>query len=247
MSNRNYYVYFYTDPRDGVDFYVGKGCEDRMYSHLYETGKYWCNEYKHAKIDEIINAGFAPIIWKKVDNITSQQALNLEKIFVRRIGRLINNTGTLTNISEGGDFCPALIPEVGRKISLATKGEKHHMWGIRGEAHYNYGRKKTEKQKEKQRQVARRGKDHHYYGTHRTKEQKEYHSKIMTGRKDSPETIERKRIGMLGKNKDKIPTLETREKYSKAKIGKKRSKASCDKQSETIQRKKLLALQNQKL
>ena len=45
-----FYIYHYIDPRDNLPFYVGKGSDNRMYDHLYETESNTENRHKFYRI-----------------------------------------------------------------------------------------------------------------------------------------------------------------------------------------------------
>lgn len=62
VDELKHYVYRLIDPRDGVTFYVGKGCGNRVFSHaraeLTETDDGESVDAKMGRIREIRNAGF---------------------------------------------------------------------------------------------------------------------------------------------------------------------------------------------
>lgn len=70
------------------------------------------------------------------------------------------------NLTPGGDFCPAKLPEVQAKISKANSGENHPMFGKFGKEHQCYGHKHTQETRKKM-------------------------SKAASGRKHKPKTIEK--------------------------------------------------------
>lgn len=106
-----YYVYAYLDPRkpgdfrygnfhfDHEPFYIGKGTKSRMLRHLKDDR----NSIKINKINKIKQDGLSPLIIKIIDNISNDDALEIEKLLIKDIGRLCNKTGTLTNYTEGGE------------------------------------------------------------------------------------------------------------------------------------------------
>lgn len=115
-----HYIYVYLDPRkkgsysfgkysfEYEPFYIGKGKDKRMYSHLrvakgFKKGKEK-NDYKINKIKSIITDGYEPIILKIVDNIQTNEEANLLEIeAISLIGKLCENKGPLLNIANGGD------------------------------------------------------------------------------------------------------------------------------------------------
>ncbi len=114
-----YYLYAYLDPSkegnflyendllfNNEPFYIGKGKGNRMFIHLKKIND---NSYINRnpgfydKIREIKKIGSDPIIIKLVENINEDTALQLEKEYIKKIGRKINLTGPLLNITIGGN------------------------------------------------------------------------------------------------------------------------------------------------
>lgn len=113
------YIYFYLDPRKqvrssydeiGISFlyepiYVGKGKGNRLYDHLYQakTNRNERNNLiKFNKLRSILKSGQEPIIFKYIDNMNEDEAIDLEKKIIANIGRIDLGTGTLTNMTDGG-------------------------------------------------------------------------------------------------------------------------------------------------
>ena len=113
-----YYVYLLFKP-DGTPFYVGKGKSNRISAHEAETryylnGRKWTgiNTFKINTISSIWNSG--EIVRYQIDSWhkTSESAGARELELVVEYGRRVLNTGTLTNIRDGGD----LMTEQDRKL-----------------------------------------------------------------------------------------------------------------------------------
>ena len=125
----NYYVYIYLDTRkpgcyiyDELNFdyepiYVGKGKKSRYKKHL-SLRLNMENHFYH-KLNKIINEGFNPEIIITKDNINENEAFEYEIELIKKIGRIIDNTGTLTNLTTGGEGRSGSIVSVEtRKNSL---------------------------------------------------------------------------------------------------------------------------------
>lgn len=107
-----YYIYEIIDPRDNNVFYIGKGTHRpgtsrRWVKHIregetYYPGKRVSNIQKVKIINEIISSGNQPVCRIVFETNTEQHAFIKEKELITKYGRLINNTGCLTNLIEGG-------------------------------------------------------------------------------------------------------------------------------------------------
>jgi hypothetical protein len=107
-TDARFYTYIYYDPRiyPPIPFYVGKGVDNRMYSHLRDAK----NNVRHPKVSKIKaiwNAGLEPIIEKIDDNLTEETSLELEDFVASLIGSDFvkeYKNGPLTNMVECGKF-----------------------------------------------------------------------------------------------------------------------------------------------
>jgi hypothetical protein len=132
MDNK-FYVYIYLDPRyDGVfkygdytfdyrPFYVGKGCGSRDVSHIYEAENHKnINRHKCILIRKILKES-TPIVLRVCDNMTDADALELESVLIKLIGRKCDG-GILTNHGECGRVMSGVAhPLYGKKRSEETK------------------------------------------------------------------------------------------------------------------------------
>jgi hypothetical protein len=155
----DFYVYAYLDPRkpgsydyselhfDFEPFYIGKGREDRDKAHLRElaqpSAKY--NKIKRTKIIHIIGEAMLPIIVHIQENLTEQEAWDMEEAIIQKIGRICENTGPLANFHKGGNG-GVQPPEI-RKKAVATRIARGHNIGP------NKGKAMSPEQKEKIRQA----------------------------------------------------------------------------------------------
>jgi len=136
----NYYVYAYLDTRkpgyyiyDELNFnyepfYIGKGKKRRYKNHLCLRSN--MENYFYHKLNKIINEGFEPEIIIIRDNLTELEAFEYEKEIIKKIGKIVNNTGSLTNLTDGGEGSSGRIccNETKIKISQANKGDRNGMF-----------------------------------------------------------------------------------------------------------------------
>jgi hypothetical protein len=105
-----YYVYQYLR-EDSTPYYIGKGKGNRIYE-------------KH---NVSIPTDKSRII-KIAENLTENQAFNLEIELIAKYGRKDLGTGILRNLSSGGDGNSGWVPtnETREKIRLGNKGKKRN-------------------------------------------------------------------------------------------------------------------------
>jgi len=108
-----YYVYVWKTPIEikvknttilaGSPIYVGKGSGERAFKHLSEAQDDRYNELKSTAIDRIVNNGCKPevLIYDEYDSETD--AFREEARLISEYGRLIDRSGTLTNLTFGGE------------------------------------------------------------------------------------------------------------------------------------------------
>jgi len=100
MMDNIYYVYVYYDPRKSNEpIYVGKGREDRAYSHT----KYCSNPILKYKLDKIELENLEPIIKIYKEYLKESEAFALEVKLIEKYGRIDKETGTLCNLTDGGE------------------------------------------------------------------------------------------------------------------------------------------------
>lgn len=201
-----YYVYQYLR-EDGTPYYIGKGKGGRAWSTQRNIHRPPCN----SRINIIQN------------NLTEQEAVDLEKSLIGKYGRKDIGTGILRNMTDGGEGTSGRIVtyKTKEKISLSNKGkpswrkgkpisDEHKNALIKanlGNA-YCLGRKRPKEEIEKIAS-ANRGRKH-------TEKAREKMSQSHLGKKDSEETKIKKSIAAK-----KPKSEEHRKNMAEAKKGEK--------------------------
>ena len=97
-----YYVYGLYDPLKNELFYIGKGktTNNRHKDHLTERrGKE--NKLRWQRICHLRKAGLEPVIQLLIENIECEEtAYDEESKLIKQYGKIIDNTGILTNILD---------------------------------------------------------------------------------------------------------------------------------------------------
>jgi hypothetical protein len=160
MEENIYYVYVYYDGE--IPIYVGKGKNSRYKEHLKR-----CFKQKkgtslfYDKIRKMINSGNPPGIKIISENMSETEALKLERIKEIEFGTILNQTGTLLNISPCGNKNPILFgkenPMFGKSIfDVWKENYTQEEFESRFNTYTNnlsnslIGKKHTEETKEKQ-------------------------------------------------------------------------------------------------
>ena len=90
MKN-DFYVYEHAT-EDGEVFYIGKGTGDRAWRKAGRS-RYWNNvARKHGRVVRIVE-----------DKMSELEAFDLEKLLIAQYGRRDEGTGTLVNLTPGGE------------------------------------------------------------------------------------------------------------------------------------------------
>ena len=113
------YVYTLTDPRNGMPFYVGKGVGRRCHFHAWEAKNSTASTYKLNKIRKIQSLGLDIIVRKVEENVSHEQAKELECFLIAEM----RDFGIeLTNLTDGGDG------RAGYVVSPETIAKTRHEW-----------------------------------------------------------------------------------------------------------------------
>lgn len=101
-----YYVYELIDPRINKPFYIGKGSGDRRNAHFKEARLPTYKQFNKLKcwvIDDIRKSGCEPTTNIVKKDLQEHQAYQLEIKLISKHGKLVDGTGILTNIRDGGE------------------------------------------------------------------------------------------------------------------------------------------------
>jgi len=123
-------------------FYIGKGTKDRLYHHFDKIDTWFTSDGKIKFIKvvnkkenkeklqlskDLLNLGYKKeqIAIKLVDDLVEEVALELEKEYIDKIGRLFFESGPLTNIADGGVGGNTLSPDMCKQRSIDYSGTRH--------------------------------------------------------------------------------------------------------------------------
>ncbi len=123
---KDYYVYTFHDPRDGIQRYIGKGKGRRKNNWWrgYGGEQYGVDPW----LRKLRSLGLKPVVSILATGLTEPEALALEVKLIAEIGRQSEDTGPLLNLSPGGasgfSGCHHCITAI-QKMSKARKGKPH--------------------------------------------------------------------------------------------------------------------------
>lgn len=95
---KEYYVYLYRDEYN-IPIYIGKGKDKRAWAHLVSKSKH---HFVH-KLQKMIRKGLNPKPEFLCKDIDEELAFFIEEEMIRRYGRLNFGTGSLLNLTDGGE------------------------------------------------------------------------------------------------------------------------------------------------
>lgn len=137
MQLSKYVVYSLRDPSSTHPFYIGftdtqqKRGNRRPQDHILEAKRGWTNKHtnrlKYGTIKKILDSGYEPVIEYVFQSDDKNEALEKEKEYIKLYGRRDNNTGILTNLTDGGEGASGVIKTLSdatkKKLSECRKGK----------------------------------------------------------------------------------------------------------------------------
>lgn len=220
-----FYVYIYFDPITDIPFYVGKGQKYRSHKHLHQCH----NRPMAMKIRALKAAGHTPRI-EILPMRSEEDAFSMEETLVCAIGKRVDGSGPLFNMSDGG----------GRKTAGMT-GKKHSAESRAKMSAAHKGKPKSDQFKEKMRIVGLARDVSHLHSEESLRRRKEATNtpefrKKLSERAAQSLTIQRQ-MEMTEKarikNTGTIRDSETRKRMSEAFKGRTHSDAAKRKMSES--------------
>src|SRR4030066_807528 len=191
-------------------FYVGKGKGDRMFDHLIKVEKH-TNGIMKGILKRIKEAEIIPIIFKVNCSIDENLMFDIEKFYIKLIGRRDLEQGPLANMTDGGEGTSGFVytEEQRKKLSDTNKG---HIVSLetRDKISNTLKGKSPSLDTIKKRGASLKGKT-------RTKEQKDRMSEAQKGHVVSKETKDK----ISNSLKDKIYSTKGK-KHSESRIQKNR-------------------------
>jgi len=129
-----FYIYGHYKEDTNELFYIGKGKGARAI-RIAGRSIHWKNiVLKHGCIIKML-----------ASDLTEEEAFTLEKQLIKQYGRIDNYTGSLINLTDGGEGGSGLVytQEMLEYRSFIMSGEKNHQFGIHkfGTDNPNYGNK----------------------------------------------------------------------------------------------------------
>ena len=194
------YAHYKADSPDNDPFYIGKGKSLRDLSH--KRNPHWKNIVaKHGFVSK-----------RLAENLTEEQAWDLEKTLIKQYGKLSEGTGCLCNMANGGEGASGTIhsAETKSKWSIAKKGKTwEEIYGVEQaqrmrEQRKITGRKPQSEETRRKISESKKGEKNPMYGKSLSLE----HSRKLSEAK----------LGKPSNAKGKKYSEETRQNYKKAAI-----------------------------
>lgn len=180
-----FYMYVYRDPsRNNEPIYVGKGQGRRAYKHLKRKDKH---PFTH-RLQLMKRNGVEPDI-QILPCESEEFALLAEEEAIDKFGRKDLGSGTLLNLTDGGEGISNPSAETRKKISEAQKGENNH----------NYGKSPSAVTRQKN-SGAHKGENNPNYGKSASDETRNKMSDAHKGKSHSAETRNNMSVSKKGEN-----------------------------------------------
>lgn len=194
-----YYVYahYKADDPNGLPFYIGKGKNQRDLSQ--SRNQFWKNiSKKHGFVSKRLH-----------ENLTEQEAWDIETAMIEQYGKLSEGTGCLCNLSDGGEGAAGVVhsAETKQKWSNAKKGKT---W------EEIYGADQANKMREDRKKIKRA---HSEETRKKMSDSKKGSNNPMAGKKftqEHRENLSEARLGKPSPTKGIKYDEETRQNYAKA-------------------------------
>ena len=133
----NYYIYFHINPLKNEVFYVGKGKDKRAWKKISRS-THWKNIVKkYGYIIDIIE-----------QNLTEEEAFEREIFYIKKIGRKDLGSGSLINMTDGGEGSSGLkhTEEAKKRTPEFCKLMKEMKKGVGlGKKKYSYNQRSKNK------------------------------------------------------------------------------------------------------
>lgn len=110
-----FYCYTWHDPKTGIPRYVGKGQGNRVWEHLVDTN--------HSRTRHMLRKRFKDgfiCLPKIIVCETEQEAIDLEISLIKFYGRQDLKTGTLFNLTNGGEGTSGLRHSEQTKLKMSA-------------------------------------------------------------------------------------------------------------------------------
>ena len=123
------YVYRHIRTDKNEPFYIGIG-SDANYNRAHQNSKNKRSDLWH----RVSSKGYEVEIL--MDDLTWEQACEKEKEFISMYGRINKGTGTLSNLTDGGDgsLGAVISPENLLRLKEKMTGSGNHMFGVKHSA-----------------------------------------------------------------------------------------------------------------
>lgn len=143
-----WYVYAIFEDENLNPFYIGKGKDYRKSATININN---CDNFlKKNKIQKIYNSGKNPIVKILEEFENEKEAFILESQLIAQFGKIIDNTGCLTNLNDGGPSNTGWVPsyETRKLWSKQRAGYKQSEEHITKRSEQLKGKKRSKNQKQ---------------------------------------------------------------------------------------------------